>query len=372
MKPTTVTNRLLYKKVFKPVFFKFDPEDVHDRMIKFGHFLGKYKFFRTIVGWCFRYENKILNQKLWGIDFANPVGLSAGFDKNAEVYPIMQSVGFGFAEVGTVTYKAYEGNPKPRLYRLPKSSGLVVYYGLKNRGARAIIRNLEKFKKNIPQVVSIGRTNSKEASSFENGILDYYSCFKEFVDANVGDIYEINISCPNLYEGEPFSDPISLERLLQKIYTLDIKKPVFMKMPINLPWEEFKKLVDIALRFNVEALTIGNLNKNRQDSLIKDPIPSNVKGSISGKPTEDLSNDLISQTYKYCGDKIKIIGVGGIFSAEDAYEKIKRGASLIELITGMIYEGPQLIGEINQGLVNLLKKDGYKNISEAVGKSTLS
>ena len=138
-------------------------------------------------------------------------------------------------------------------------------------------------------------------------------------------------------------------------------------MPINLPWKEFKPLCEVALKYKVDGVIIGNLNKNRQDPAIIDEIPKSVQGSISGKPTEKLSNELISKTYREYKKKLIIIGAGGIFSAEDAYEKIKRGSTLVQLITGMIYQGPQLIGEINRGLVKLLEKDGYKNISQAVG-----
>ncbi len=345
----------------------FDPEWVHDFITSIGEFLGKYSLSKFLVSRLFSYKNPVLEQELWGIKFKNPVGLAAGFDKDARLYSVMGSVGFGFSEIGTVTLDSYKGNPKPRLYRLLKSKGLVVYYGLKNIGAKAIIKSLQKKKKSIPQVISIGRTNSQKTADFESGINNYYNCLKEFTDTGVGDAFEINISCPNLFGGVSFADETSLEKLLQKIYTLNVKKPIFLKIPINPSWPELEKLVKVALRFGVQALVIGNLNKDKFHSSIKDAIPENIKGSVSGKPTRDLSNNLISKTYKNYGDKIKIIGVGGIFSAEDAYEKICRGASMVELITGMIYEGPQLIGDINCKLTHLLKRDGYKNIKEAVG-----
>lgn len=333
-----------------------------------GEFLGKCNFGKALTRWFFSYQNKVLEQELWGIKFINPVGLAAGFDKDAKLYSIMGSVGFGFTEIGTVTLDSYEGNPKPRLLRLPKSKGLVVNYGLKSIGAKAVIESLKNKQRTIPQIISIGRTNSQKTADFDAGVEDYYNCLKEFLDSHIGDAYEINISCPNLFGGEPFNDEISLLKLLQKIYTLNITKPIFIKMPINLPWFEFEKLIKVALQFGVQTLVIGNLNKDRNDKSIKDSIPQNIKGSISGKPTYDLSNELIYKTYQNYGDKIKIIGVGGIFSAQDAYKKIKLGASMIQLITGMIYEGPQLIGQINKELAELIKKDGYKNISQAVGK----
>ncbi len=361
------TSRWLYKRVAKPLFFRQDPETVHDRITRAGYLLGRNRLGRILAATIFRYNHPALEQKLWGLDFLNPVGLSAGFDKDARLYSIMESVGFGFSEIGTVTYGAYEGNPKPRLYRLPQSEGLVVNYGLKSNGVRAVIALLKTKIRSIPQIISIGRTNSLAITSREAGIADYYHCLKELVEARIGDAYEINISCPNTFGGEPFTNTDDLTSLLQKLYSLPVAKPIFLKMPINLPWGDFRKLLDMAITFGVQAVVIGNLNKDRTDKTIKDTIPDYVKGAVSGKPTWELSNDLISRTYKYCGDKIKIIGVGGIFSAEDAYEKIKRGASLVELITGMIYEGPQLIGEINRGLTQLLVKDGYAHIQDAVG-----
>jgi dihydroorotate dehydrogenase subfamily 2 len=362
--------RSLYQSLIKPIFFQFDPESVHDFITSLGYYLGKHRIGRSIVASCFDYENLALEQEFWGLKFKNPVGLAAGFDKDGKLYAVMSSVGFGFSTVGTATLDAYEGNPKPRLYRLLKSKGLVVYYGLKNIGSQKIAVALKKKPNDMPQVISIGRTNSSETATVEAGIEDYRRCLEVFIKAEVGDIYEINISCPNLFCGASFAEEANLRRLLECLFTLPIRKPVFIKMPINLPWSEFKKLLDVVLGFKVQAVVIGNLNKNRRDPNIKEDIPEYINGSVSGKPTKELSNNLISETYRYCGQKLKIVGVGGIASAEEAYEKIRRGASIVELITGLIYEGPQLIGEINKGLTQLLKRDGYKNINEAVGTSS--
>ncbi len=363
-------SRVVYQNIFKPLFFKFDPEFVHDRITSLGELVGKSSLLSRIIYKSFAYENDSLEQILWGISFKNPIGLSAGFDKDGKLFSVMGSVGFGFSEIGTMTYLPYEGNPTPRLYRLPKSKGLVVYYGLKNEGVNRVMGRLSKICSThpIPGVISIGRTNSMQNVSVENSIDDYFNCLKSCIEARVGEAYEINISCPNIFGGKFFTDPKSLDALLSRLYSLPIQKPVFIKMPINDPWPDFKKIVDVALSYKVDALTIGNLNKNKEDSsVVKDYIPEYVKGAISGKPTEKLSNELIAKTYEYCGDKIKIIGVGGIFNAKDAYEKICRGASLVELITGMVFEGPQLIGEINRDIKKFLERDGYANIAQAVG-----
>lgn len=215
--------------------------------------------------------------------------------------------------------------------------------------------------------ISIGRTNCKETAQLERGIEDTRKCLEEIIKSDVGDMYTINISCPNLYGNVSFANPHNLQLLLEKLYSLRIEKPVYIKMPINLSWDEFKELVRVVVLFKIDGLIIGNLNKVRNSPKIIDKIPKHIKGSASGMPTQELSNELITKTYQTYGDKLIIIGVGGIFSAEDAYEKIKRGASLVQLITGLIYEGPQLVGQINKGLVELLKKDGFTNIGEAVG-----
>lgn len=358
----------LYKNILKKIFFRFDPESVHDRMLSSGHFLGKYRLTRFIVRKTFSYQNPVLTQNIAGLTFNNPVCLSAGFDKNGTLVDILPEVGFGAMELGSVTLNSYEGNPKPRLFRLPKSKALVVYYGLMNVGVKAFVERLKAFKQNKAIVgISVAKTNSSDTSTEEGGISDYFECLKYLESENVGDFYTINISCPNTFGGEPYTTEEKLEKLLKKVSELNIKKPTFVKMPINLSIEEFDTLLRVIIKYKLTGVVIGNLTKVRDPELIKDEIPEYIKGGISGLPTQKLNNDLISYTYKKYGKELIIVGVGGIFSASDAYEKIKRGASFVQLITGMIFEGPQLIGEINHGLTKLLKVDGYKNISEAIG-----
>ncbi|MDQ6985238.1 MAG: quinone-dependent dihydroorotate dehydrogenase [Candidatus Dojkabacteria bacterium] len=365
--------KFLYKKALKPIFFRKDPEDVHDRMLIVGAFLGRFKLTRTILRLVFRYDNKMLEQEIDGIKYTNPAGLSAGFDKDANLIDTLYHVGFGFMQVGSVTLNPYEGNPKPRLYRLKKSEGLVVYYGLKNIGVDKIIEKVKKLKKNnnFPISFSIAKTNSTESSTVEGGIEDYYQCMEKLVSADLGDFYTINISCPNAYGGEPYTTPDRLDKLLSKLSEIKTDKPRYVKMPLNLPLTDFNDLLKIIIKFKFEGVIIANLNKDRNSNEIKDEIPENIQGGIGGRPTFSLSNELIKQTYKLYGSTLTVIGVGGIFSAEDAYTKIKLGASLVQLITGMIYEGPSLIKEINKGLVRLMKADGFDHITEAIGYSVI-
>jgi len=359
-----------YRNFLKPIFFKRDPEDVHDRMLIVGQKIGNSKLLSSITAKVFRYENDKLSQNIAGIKFANPVGLSAGFDKDAKIIKTLPQVGFGFAEIGSVTLNPYEGNTKPRLYRLPKDQALVVYYGLKNDGVEAITERIKRTyhrDQDFVLGVSVARTNSKAASSLEAGIKDYKACLEYIVNHEVGDYYTINISCPNTFYGEPYTTPEKLNSLLSELSKVKTKKPVFIKMPINLLWRDFDKLLEVIVRYKLPGVIIGNLNKDKESKYITQAYPDSIKGGVSGKPTRELSNELIRKTYLKYKDKLLIVGVGGINSAETAYEKITLGASLLQLITGMIYQGPQLIGEINKGLVELIEKDGYKNISEAVG-----
>lgn len=357
-----------YSKILKPRLFSQDPEKVHDGFSKSGRFIGSNPITRTITRVLFSYSHPSLEQEVSGIKFRNPVGLSAGFDKEVMLHKTLKHVGFGYMQMGSITLHPYEGNPPPRLYRLPKSKALVVYYGLKNLGVKETIKRFAGYKDStFPISFSIAKTNSKGTCTTDEGVQDYYGSYKALVDSDSGDFYTINISCPNTYGGEPFTTPEKLEALLKQLRTVKTEKPLYIKMAINLPWDEFKALLEVIVKYKVDGVIIGNLNKDHKSKTIKDEIPSNVKGGISGKVTWELSNNLISKTYKEYGDKLVIVGVGGIFSAEDAYEKIKRGATLVQLITGMVFEGPQLIGEINKGLVRLMKEDGYQHISEAIG-----
>lgn len=358
-----------YGSMLKPILFKLDPEDVHDRYTSLGNILGSNFLTKNITKALFRYDNKeYLKQNVLGIDFDNPVGLSAGFDKDANLINILNDVGFSFMQVGSITLNPYKGNPKPRLVRLPKSKALVVYYGLKNLGVDKILPKLESKKdKDFKIGVSIAKTNDKSTADTVGAINDYTECFKKVVKSDTSDFYTINISCPNTFGGEPFNDAPKLEKLLKSLTKVKKTKPMFVKMPINLSWNQFNSLLEVIVKYNVEGVIIGNLDKSRNPKNIKDSLDDSVKGGISGKPTYDLSNELISKTYSKYKKKLIIIGVGGIFTANDAYEKITRGATLVQLITGMIFGGPQTIGEINKGLVKLLKRDGFNNLSEAIG-----
>lgn len=369
------TSGWAYRHILKPIFFLQSPDAVHSHLVGFSRFWQKLPFADTVVAKLWAYNDQAsLAQTIDGIMLPNPVGLSAGFDKNVELVPTIRSVGFGFMTGGSVTLQACSGNPRPWFYRLPKSKSLVVHAGLPNSGADQVQRTLQQLGPNavrdFPLVVSIAKTNSPETCTDTEAIADYVGSMKQLQHEPTVGAFEINISCPNAYGGEPFTTPERLEALLSEIDLINLDKPVWMKMPISMPWPAFDALLQVIVRHPlVSAVTIGNLHKDRTSIQLAEPLPASVLGNLSGLPTQKLSNDLIAQTYQIYGEKLTIIGVGGIFSAEDAYRKICLGASLVELITGMIFEGPQLIGQINRGLVRLMERDGFTHISQAVGSA---
>lgn len=359
-----------YKLFAKPLFFLMNPEFVHEQAFFWGNIFGKVSFFKSIFSYFLVKNYKNLNQKIEKIDFKNPIGLAAGYDYESAFLNILPACSMGFETVGTISNKACEGNKKPRLGRLPKSKSLLVNKGFKNPGADEIIEKIENRNYQFPFGVSIGRTNDSSTMTLEKAITDIVSAFKKFESSQVNNsYYELNISCPNLKGNLSLYPPKNIRKLLQSLSKLKIKKPVFVKMPIEKTDKEVKSMLEeISKHKFIKGVIFGNLQKDRNHhSIDKNELKSLGKGNFSGKPTFKRSNELIRLAYKNYSKRFVIIGCGGVFNACDAYEKIKSGASLVQMITGMVFEGPQVVAQINSGLSDLIERDGYKNISEAVG-----
>jgi dihydroorotate dehydrogenase len=354
----------LYTQLLKPIFFLNDPEKVHDRMVNIGKTLGKSLLGRTLTSKLFYYDNPLLYQEIFGINFKNPIGLSAGFDKNAELTEVLPSVGFGFAEVGSITGKFCPGNPKPRLWRLPKSKSLLVYYGLKNDGCESIAARLAHKHFQIPVGISVAMTNCTENLNLKNAVLDYAKAFRTMEPYS--SYITVNISCPNAEGGQPFIAPHKLDYLFDILDEIPTVKPIFIKLSPDLKPGNLDEILKVTNNHRVHGIICTNLTKNRNNSKLLEKTPSE-KGGMSGKIVTDLADQMLAYIYKNWRGRFVLIGSGGVFSAEDAYRKIRLGASLVQVITGMIYEGPQVISMINQGLSRLLARDGFKNISEAIG-----
>ena len=361
----------MYSRVLRPVLFKFSADSVHGFITNAGIITQKIPFMMILLRYVWRYDNPKLMQTIAGLEFKTPLGLSAGFDKEARLPKLMQAVGYGQEEVGSITAEPYAGNPKPWYTRLPHTKSVLVYSGLRSSGVEKIADRADRMPskkyENFIINASVAKTNSPQCNTAEKGIADYCKSLKRLEKSLWPRLYTINISCPNTMGGEPFNQPKNLAKLLKAIDDLKLNRPVFLKLPIDLDWEEVKPLADVAAKSTLTGLTVGNLAKDRSSVDPLDNLTDAQKGNLSGKPCWNDSNKLLAQLYVSYGDRFIYSGVGGVFSAEDAYTKIKLGASLVEMITGMIYGGPAVVGQINKGLVALLERDGYTHISEAVG-----
>lgn len=351
-----------YNRVLKPFFFRRDAEKVHDSMLGFGRFLGSNPITRGLIRWLFVYEDPILAQRLAGLNFPNPIGLPAGFDKNGRLWKILPAVGFGFIELGSITAKASKGNPRPRLSRWEEGKSLVVNYGLANDGVEEIAKHLPTKPLTVPLGLNVAFTNTRKIATCNDAIADYLTSLKAL--EHFGDYYTVNVSCPNRLSDRLFIDPANLEALLTGTDWLGVTKPIFLKLSPDLTDEELEEIAKVAERHHVSGFITSNLTKNRARLPESESLPA---GGLSGKPVNFLSDKQIRWLFKRFGKKYIIIGAGGVFNAWDAYRKIKLGASLVQVFTGMIYGGPQRIGEINRDLAKLLRHDGYKSISDAVG-----
>lgn len=350
----------LYSSIFKPLAFQIDAEVIHNSITHLGEFMENYP---GIIESLFNYKNKKLIKKVAGINFDNPIGLSAGFDYDGHLAGVLKHVGFGFNTVGTVTALAYAGNKGVRLARLPESRSLLVNKGFKSEGAEAVAKRLDS--KNLTDHVigiSIGSSNLAKINTINKAIDDYLFTFEVFKNKPYVKYFELNISCPNISMKETFTNPKNFKKLLAAINKLNIKKPIFVKMPSELPSKksEYKKsdeLVSIALKEKINGFIFSNLIKDRNNpAFVKNEISKfkDFKGNFSGRPCFAGSNKLISHTREKFGKDIVIIGTGGIFTVDDVIAKLISGADLVQLITGMIYEGPQLIGELNLALAKRL------------------
>jgi len=339
--------KILYKKFLRPILFLFDAELIHNLFIIIGEIFGMTFIGRFLISLFYKYNGPDISKTVDGIKYKTPIILAAGFDYDGRLTQILHSVSFGGVEVGSITLHPYKGNKKPRLIRLIRNQSIIVNKGLKNQGVQKIISRLKHRKHKLIVGINIARTNNYKTIKINEGIKDFYATLVRLVKVDIGDFYTINISCPNIFGGEEFTKPDLLDRLLSKLMKVKHTKPMYIKMPINKTWEEFDELLRIIIKYKkINGVIIGNLNKNYDDLEFRDEAPTKYCGGLSGKPTYKLSNYLIRKTKQKYKNKLTIIGCGGIITKEDAINKFKAGADLIQLITGMIFEGPHLMKEI--------------------------
>ena len=343
----------MFSKI-RSLIFKLDPETAHDLAIK------SLKF-------NFIYQNKIKKNKsieteIFGKKIPNPIGIAAGFDKDAEVYNSLFKLGFGFVEVGTVTPLNQYGNPKPRIFRLEEDEALINRLGFNSSGSEKVRSRIIS---NSPKgLFGINIGPNKDTNNKEE---DYLIGLRKFY--NLADYLTINISSPNTENLRSFHNEDELSKLLdllekeKKILKTNI--PIVVKISPDIKDENINIIAELLLKHNVEAVIISNSTDRNRENLSN--INKLEKGGLSGKPLEKKSNELINKFYKILKNKIKIIGVGGVDSGQSVYQKIINGASLVQLYTGMIYKGPSIVSKINEELINILENERVKNISDIVG-----
>lgn len=346
-------------KLGKPLLHAMDPEDAHTLTIK-GLKTG-------LMPPCAGKPDERLKQTVTGLKFQNPVGLAAGFDKNAEVIQPMLNFGFGFVEVGTVTPKPQEGNPRPRIFRNPANEAVINRMGFPNGGLNIFKNNIEKFRQTHPGTKGIVGLNIGMNKTQDKPEADYKLLVREL--AHLADYLTINISSPNTPGLRNLQSRENLVPLLKQILDeralAEKQPPLFVKLAPDLNQNQIEEISESILDAGIDGLILTNTTLERPDYL-----PENFRsetGGLSGKPLTHKSTDIIRAFYKKTGGKLPIIGVGGISSAQDAYDKIKAGACLIQTYSALVYQGPALVKDINAGLLKLIEQDAYINISQAVG-----
>ena len=375
---------MFYKKLVRPALFAFDAEEVHDTLKKGMVIAGKSKLLKFAIKKLFRFEDKILNTTVDGNKFENPIGLSAGFDKNGEMLSVVHEFGFGFEEIGSITGEHCDGNAKPRVHRA-KTTGtgsINVFNGLNNFGAKVLRPRIEAEMIRTQANAGISAAMLNFQGSIAEGIADYLKTVREF--AGVGKFLVMNISCPNTVQGEPFIDPVNLAMLLKETVAVrketNDTKPMYVKISPELSDKEMEDILRVSNDFGVNGIVTTNLtkisHKRIQDQLSRKDLNQFGKdgilerGGMSGELLRKDANrvlEFVASEIKSQGYDMIVLGVGGITTAEDAYFKIRHGASLLLLITAFVFEGPAVVGKINKGLAALLRRDGFKSVSEAVG-----
>ena len=347
----------MFSKI-RSLIFKIDPEIAHDLAIKSLKLNLTPNFFD---------ENKdspMFKTDLFKIKIDNPIGMAAGFDKNAEVYNSLFKLGFGFVEVGTVTPLKQYGNQKPRVFRLVKDQALINRLGFNNFGAEDVNTRIRSNVSKGLLGVNIGPNKDSE-----NRLNDYVIGLKKFYD--IADYITINISSPNTEKLRSFHDDTKFNELLETLETEKIKLkskiPIVVKISPDIPDEQIESISKSLIKYKVSAIIVSNTTASNREKL--EDVTKHQKGGLSGKPLEEISNKLIGKFYKLLKGKIEIIGVGGVDSGESAYRKFTAGASFVQLYTGMVFQGPSIVRKIKKELKKILIDEGAKSFKEIIGKN---
>ena len=341
----------MYKSIIRPLFFIFDPEKIHHFTFSFIKLVSKIPGIPLLFRSLYQVNDKKLERTLFGLTFKNPVGLAAGFDKNAVLYNELANFGFGFIEIGTVTPKVQDGNTKKRIFRLKSDNALINRMGFNNKGLEEAIKQL---KKNKGTTIIGGNIGKNTATMPDHYTADYITCFTALHP--YVDYFVLNVSCPNVSSHAKLNDKEYLLELISEVQkvnkTLSKQKPILLKIAPDLNKVQLDEIIELVAETNIEGVIASNTSMHRDGLVASEESLTKIgNGGLSGKPIKDRSTQVI----KYLADTSKkafpIIGVGGIHSAEDAMEKLNAGADLVQIYTGFIYEGPSLVKNINKEIL---------------------
>jgi dihydroorotate dehydrogenase len=343
--------KVMYKTILKPLLFVLSPENAHLLTVILLKISIRLQGVKWLMKKCYSVENSKLNVRLWGLDFQNPVGLAAGFDKDGKYYNVMEHLGFGFVEIGTVTPLPQPGNEKPRLFRLPKDRALINRMGFNNDGVEAMVKRL-RFRTKTKLIIG-GNIGKNKLTPNENASEDYLRCFESLFE--FCDYFVVNVSSPNtpglreLQDKEPLTN--LLITLMKKNNSYDTPKPILLKIAPDLTNDQLDDIIEIVGLSGIHGIVATNTTLDRSN--IASDTTETGSGGLSGAPLKSRATEIIRYIHTKTSGQIPIIGVGGIENAADAIEKINAGASLIQIYTGLIYNGPGLIRDINKAIISL-------------------
>jgi len=355
---------MIYKSILRPLLFNFEAERAHDITYRFAETASRSPLLQFLAGVLYNYQSPKLSQQIWGHTFRNPVGLAAGFDKNGQIPEIVEALGFGYMEVGSITANSNTGNPKPRSFRLPADEALINRMGLNNDGAKTIVKRLQNKKISFPLGVNIAKTHDPTIMG-DDAIRDYVISFKEA--KKVADYITINISCPNTTEGKTFEDPAALRELLNALQLRDDASivPTLVKFSPDLSRDNLWELLEICEDHRIHGYVVSNTSNDR-GGLRTSPeeLRKIGKGGLSGSSLAPKSIERIHWVSSAIKGQKPIIGVGGVNSFETALRMLQAGADLLQIYTGLIYEGPALVKRINRSLARYLQRHDLESIHQ--------
>ncbi len=345
----------MYKHILKPILFQFNPETAHNLLFSLLSFLRHIPGARAVMRAIYKKDSPKLAREVFGLNFPNPVGLAGGLDKNGEFYNDMADYGFGFVEIGSLTPKPQDGNPKPRCFRVPQDKAIINRFGINNKGVKNAVEHL---KKERPEVIVAANISKNTTSINEDAAKDYETSFALLYD--FVDMFVVNVSCPNVVGLTALQDISFLSDIVDRLLDLrryyDTYRPILLKVSPDLSGEQMDDIIDYCLRSGIDGIVAGNTTRSREGLTIpQSKIDEIGNGGLSGAPVHKKNLELVRYIHTKSQGRLPIIGVGGIMSGKDAQAMIDAGASLVEIYSGFIYEGPGLVKDIITHLENTVK-----------------